>query len=269
MSTAKTLRLGRILQRVSGRSLIVPIDHGLTMGPLAGIESTHKVSEWLHDPNIDALIAHKGMISRLAERRLLQDRGVIMHLNGMSGLAPESDRKEVLASVEAAARLGVDGVSMQMTFTGCNDRENWAQLGRVSDEAMALGFPLLVMLYDKVVSTDRRTRVTRLRQLLKGVIELGADAVKIALPESAEELEDTLDLLHEDILILVAGGALSDPDALLERVEHAISCGASGACIGRNVFANRGASAFLEKLSDIVHSGFTSPVSRGQLLHVY
>jgi len=269
MSTAKTLRLGRILQKASGRSLIVPIDHGLTMGPLAGIESAHKVSEWINDPHIDALIAHKGMIARLAERRLLQDRGVIMHLNGMSGLAPDADRKEILAGIETAARLGVDGVSMQTTFTGANDRENWAQLGRITDEAMALGFPLLVMLYDKVVSADRKTRVARMRQLLKGVIELGADAVKIALPETAGELEDIFELLHEDILVLVAGGALTEADALLERIEHAVNCGASGVCIGRNVFANRHASAFLEKLSDVVHAGFASTISRGQLLHAY
>jgi class I fructose-bisphosphate aldolase/fructose-bisphosphate aldolase/2-amino-3,7-dideoxy-D-threo-hept-6-ulosonate synthase len=269
MSTAKAIRLGRILQKVSGRSLIVPIDHGLTMGPLAGIESTHKVAEWINDPHIDALIAHKGMITRLAERRLLQDRGVIMHLNGMCDLAPDADRKETLAGIASAVHLGVDGVSMQMTFTGANDRESWVQLGRVSDEAMTNGFPLLVMLYDKVVSHDRKTRIARMRQLIKGVIELGADAVKIAIPETTGELEDIFDLLHEDILILVAGGSLTKAESLLERVEHALNCGASGVCIGRNVFANRNSSDFLENLANVVHSGFASTISRGQLLHAY
>jgi class I fructose-bisphosphate aldolase len=269
MSTAKTIRLGRILQKSSQRSVIVPLDHGLTVGPIAGIESTHRISEWIGDPNIDAVIAHKGMIARLAERNLLHGRGVILHLNGMSMLAENPDDKEMVTEIETALRLGVDAVSVQVNFTGKNDGANLKLLGRVADQAAQHGFPLLVMLYDKTLKLDFKSGVTRTRHLLRAAVELGADAIKIAMPESPAELEHVFDGIHEDVLMFVAGGNAGDPDLLLARVDHAIANGASGVCIGRNVFGSKNAGDMLEKLSDVVHAGISAPVTRGQLLHAY
>ena len=269
MSTAKTIRLGRILQKTSHRSVIVPIDHGLTVGPLPGIESTHKISNWIVDPGIDAVIAHKGMITRLAERQLLHGRGVILHLNGMSSLASQPDNKEMLSGVETALHLGVDAVSLQVNFTGHNDRENLRLLGEASDQAARHRFPLFVMLYDKVVEKNIKNRVARSRQLLRAAIELGADGIKIGMPETQVDVEEIFHEIHEDVLLFVAGGNVVDENHLLARIEHALSAGASGVCVGRNVFARRNVGAFLEKLSGVVHAGLAAPVSRGQLIHAY
>ena len=94
-----------------------------------------------------------------------------------------------------------------------------------------------------------------LRQLLRATVELGVDAIKIALPETLEELDSTFESIHEDVLLFVAGGDLGNEELLLSRIEHALTCGASGVCIGRNVFARRQVGLFLEKLSEIVHTG--------------
>jgi class I fructose-bisphosphate aldolase len=269
MSVAKKIRIGRILQRESKRSLIVPIDHGLTLGPLPGIENTHRISRWMSDPHIDAIIAHKGIITRLAERNLLQDRGVILHLNGMNQLANKPDDKEMLTSIETAIHLGVDAVSLQVNFNAENDRANWALLGHVADQAFRHGLPLLTMLYDKVPSASRKARVLRARQLLRVAVELGTDAIKIGMPESSVELEEILDSIHEDVLMFVAGGDVADECQLLAQVTHAIENGASGVCMGRNIFNRTDTSSFLQKLSDVIHGGYSLPITRGELLHAY
>src|SRR5436190_20990584 len=105
MNTAKKIRLGRILRNADRRGIIVPIDHGLTLGPIAGIESVGQMEEFITHPQIDAVIAHKGILSRLAERDLLSGKGVILHVNGMSSLAENPDNKEVLTGVDMALRL--------------------------------------------------------------------------------------------------------------------------------------------------------------------
>ena len=34
----KKIRMERIMDRVSGKTVIVPMDHGVTLGPMAGLD---------------------------------------------------------------------------------------------------------------------------------------------------------------------------------------------------------------------------------------
>src|SRR4051812_893672 len=103
MSTpAKLLRLSRFKRRGARAGLLVPIDHGLTMGPLAGIRTLDEVGSWITHPAVAGIVAHKGIVERLAARALLAGTGVMIHLNGMAAFAPESDTKELVTSVRAA-----------------------------------------------------------------------------------------------------------------------------------------------------------------------
>src|SRR4051812_48782836 len=108
MTATKKIRLSRIFRSFEERSIIIPIDHGLTLGPIPGIESSRRIGRFITHPRVDALIAHKGMLARLAERNLTAGKGLILHINGMSALAENPDDKEPLTGVEAALRLGAD-----------------------------------------------------------------------------------------------------------------------------------------------------------------
>jgi len=253
MSTAKKIRLGRLLNKETRKSLIVPIDHGLTVGPLKGLESSGQISRWIDDPNIDAVIAHKGMIERLVDRGLLQRKGIILHLNGMNTLAENPDDKATLSNLQSALRLGVDGVSLQVNFTGRNDRDNWKMLGAAGDEAAAHGLPLLCMLYDKVPASNETTQAARLRQLMRVAVELGSDAIKISLGQANAEIYEVIQSLSEDVLVFVAGGELTEEQKLLSQVTQAMHHGASGLCMGRNIFERKNPALFLKTLAELVH----------------
>jgi fructose-bisphosphate aldolase, class I len=256
MDTAKKIRLSRILNPDSKRGIIVPIDHGLTLGPIKGLESTRRMAPWIKSDGINAIIAHKGMVVRLAERDLLGGRGVILHLNGMNAMAGQPDNKEMLTNLKTAARLGVDAVSLQINFTGENDAFNWKLLGQVADEAAQLGFPVLTMLYDKTSNLESKVKINRFRQLLRVAVELGTDAIKIAMPPSLAVLAEILDPVKDDAMIFLAGGEASDNERLLQQVDQAMGLGVSGVCMGRNVFANSDPSGFLKELSQVVHGGY-------------
>jgi class I fructose-bisphosphate aldolase/fructose-bisphosphate aldolase/2-amino-3,7-dideoxy-D-threo-hept-6-ulosonate synthase len=266
MNTAKKIRLGRLMRNADRRAIIVPIDHGLTLGPIAGIESVSQMAEFITHPRIDAVIAHKGILSRLAERDLLSGKGVILHVNGMSSLAETPDNKEILTGVDTALRLGADAISLQVNFTGRNDSANLRMLGKTVDEASRLGLPVLTMLYDKVESKDAEAGARRLRQLLRAAIELGSDAIKIGF---VERLELALADVHEDAHVFVAGGAVASDAFVLKQIASALALGAAGACIGRNVFAKPDAGAFLEKLGKTVHGGARPVSASGEYLHAF
>jgi len=251
-SAGKQIRWSRFRYPRSRFGLIVPIDHGLTVGPMAGLESVSQVGRWIAHPGITGIIAHKGIVERLAAHDCLRGLGVMVHLNGMSSIAPAPDQKEMLTTVESALRLGADGVSVQVNYDGKNDGHNLRLLGAVVDDAAGYGLPVLAMVYDKVEARERGKRVERLRHLMRIAIELGVDAIKIAAPEDLGELPDLLAGLCEDAAIFVAGGAKRSDAELFELTALAAAAGASGLCVGRNVFQRPSPAAVLDDLSAIL-----------------
>jgi fructose-bisphosphate aldolase, class I len=248
----KLLRLSRFRYRGSRCGLIVPIDHGVTIGPVEGLISVGRIGSWIAHPGVTGIIAHKGLIERLAQRELIGKLGVMLHLNGMSVLAQKPDRKEMLTGIETALRLGVDGVSVQVNYDGTNDAHNMTLLGAVVDEAHRYGVPVLTMLYDKVPAQEPLMQIERLRHLMRISLELGSDVLKIATPSSLDEIPAILDGLCEDIPIFFAGGELCSDEKLLDMTERVVRHGAAGLCMGRNVFQRDSADALLSKLSTIL-----------------
>jgi class I fructose-bisphosphate aldolase/fructose-bisphosphate aldolase/2-amino-3,7-dideoxy-D-threo-hept-6-ulosonate synthase len=247
MHTGKSLRLARFFYAGTRVGTIVPIDHGLTIGPVDGVKSTAQIAEWIGDPAITGVIAHKGVVERLADRGALAGKGVMVHLNGMSTLGPAPDTKELVTKVESALALGADAVSFQVNFDGSNDAHNLALTGALVDEAARYGLPTLAMIYDKVEATGR-ARLDRIRHLMRIAIELGVDALKIGVPASLADVPELFDGLAVDAPIFFAGGSLCDEDDLADLARVAVQCGGAGLCVGRNVFQRPLPGIVLERL---------------------
>jgi fructose-bisphosphate aldolase, class I len=246
----RKLRERRVFLRDGRGVLIVPVDHGLTLGPITGMQSTHDFAGWIRSKHISAVLGHKGLVERLIMRDMLDPAtGIIVHLNGMPTLAPAADTKVMLASVESALQLGADAVSIQVNFRQDNFAHNLAMLGAVTDAAHAAGLPVLTMLYDKVQSPSPAERLDRLHHLVRAAAELGSDAVKLAFPQSQHESESILSRHGQDIHILFAGGDKMPEDLLVSTTRASILHGARGLCIGRNVFQHPRPTILLERLA--------------------
>lgn len=250
--SGKIHRLARFRYPGSPLGLIVPIDHGLTIGPVSGLSNIDEIAGWLDHPAITGVIGHKGMIARLTERGLLSRLGVMVHLNGMSALGATADRKERLTAVETAVRLGADAVSLQVNFDGTNDAHNLALLGAVVDEAARFALPVLAMVYDKVTTSSEDSRIARLRHLMRIGWELGVDAVKIAPPDEFARIAPLMTGLADDLPIFFAGGEVTSHDRTAGLAREAIRCGAAGLCAGRNVFGQSNPAEALDRLGAVL-----------------
>ncbi|EYF01223.1 class I fructose-bisphosphate aldolase [Chondromyces apiculatus] len=249
---AKQIRWSRFLDRKSGRGIIVPIDHGLTIGPVEGLDSAEQVARWIGHPGITGVIAHKGMVERLGRLGLLRGKGIMVHLNGMMSLSAEPDRKERLTSVEAALRLGADAVSLQLNFDGKNDAHNLTELGELVDEARHYGMPVLTMLYDKVVCDTEELSMRRQRHLVRACVELGTDALKLAAPASHAQIPTILRGVHEHTAMFFAGGVVRSEEEILAMAREVVLHGGTGLCVGRNIFQREDVNAMLSRLQKIV-----------------
>lgn len=247
----RKLRQRRLLYSGSNVGLIVPIDHGLTVGPISGLQNMRDISRWIGDDNISAVIAHKGMLERLVTQNLLHSStGVILHLNGMPSMSKEADTKQMVTHVDAALRLGADAVSVQVNFTANNYGHNLSLLGAVTDATHAAGLPLLTMLYDKVETTSSIEKIDRMHKLIRLVTEFGADSIKIGFPESMDLLGELISSHRDSIQIFFAGGEKMDEKRLQDWTLAAMQRGANGLCIGRNVFQHPEPSSILRALSE-------------------
>src|SRR5262245_35323188 len=104
MSAAQKHRLSKFLT-ADTLSVVVPIDHGLTLGPIPGLERISDAIPILSHPAVRGFVAHKGALERLLGGGRYADKGVMLHLNGMVSSARTADTKVRVASLETAVRL--------------------------------------------------------------------------------------------------------------------------------------------------------------------
>ena len=228
---ARQRRWHRFLDTRSGKALIVPIDHGLTLGPIAGIASPQGILDWLAPEALTGVILHKGMAERLGG---LPGCGLMLHLNGSMSIDATPDLKVMLTSVDAAVRLGADAVSIQVNFNRDCASHNLRMLGRVVDDAHLLGLPVLAMVYDKLDIAGPNP--VTLRHFMRAAVELGVDALKILPPADLDAMPDLIDGVQEHTPVLFAGGPLAGDGALLQLARAVVASGAAGLCVGRNLF---------------------------------
>src|SRR4030043_1190133 len=137
MNEGKTRRLKQIFQK-DNRTVIVPMDHGVTIGPVQGITNMQNITNQLIKGKVDAILVHKG----IAKSTDVDGAGLIVMLSGMSNLSPNINSKVQVCSVQEAIRIGADAVAVHVNV-GAQDEDKMLQnLGKVAEECAAFGFPL-------------------------------------------------------------------------------------------------------------------------------
>jgi predicted phospho-2-dehydro-3-deoxyheptonate aldolase len=243
----KARRLGRLLSPVSGRGVFLPIDQPFTLGPLPGVADMRRDLPLLLAGAPDAVIAHRGLISK----GLLGgcSSAIVLHLSAATALSGRADVKTLLTGVEDALHLGVDAVSVHISFGIAEETPMLAAAGLVAASCDDWGVPLLVMAY--VVGSPPDREPEKLAHAARVAAELGADIVKIPYTGSAESFADVVSSCF--VPVLMAGGTKAPWEDVLTDVRDAISAGARGACIGRNVFQRADPIAALADLRVAVH----------------
>ncbi|MEM0017795.1 MAG: fructose-bisphosphate aldolase, partial [Candidatus Korarchaeum sp.] len=136
------MRLSRIMR--DGKMLCIPMDHGVTDGPIKGLTDINWIVSEVAKGGATCVVLHKGMMKSLREAKV----PVIMHMSASTSLGPEPNRKVRVAEVIEAVRLGADGVSVHVNVGGeRSEPEMLEKLGFVAAEADELGMPLLAMMY--------------------------------------------------------------------------------------------------------------------------
>lgn len=252
----KSIRIERIFNRNTGKAVIVPMDHGVTVGPIKGIKSVKAIADAIASGGADAAIVHKGA-AIFGHRGYGRDLGLIIHLSASTSLGPDPNNKVLVASVEEALKLGADGVSVHVNIGAEDEGRMLSTFGEISRKCQEWGMPLLAMMYPRGKKIGDEYSSEAVAHAARVGAELGADIVKTNY--TGDPGSFSLVVESCPVPLVIAGGPRvgSEMD-LLVMVEGAINAGARGVAIGRNIFQSEDPALITRRICGVVHGGMTA-----------
>lgn len=251
MHLGTKLRLERIFNRDTNRAIIVPMDHGVSVGPLEGIVDMRETVSEMAEGGADAVLMHKGL-ARCGHRMVGRDLGLIIHLSASTSLTPHNNSKVLVSTVEEAIRLGADAVSVHVNLGDENERDMLAQMGAVADAANNWGMPLLAMMYGRGPNIRNSYDPAIVAHCARVGVELGADVVKVPYTGDMESFNRVVESCC--VPVVIAGGPKMDATRdFLQMVHDSLEAGGAGLSVGRNVFQHPRRVLLLRALRGIVH----------------
>ncbi|MCL1889208.1 MAG: 2-amino-3,7-dideoxy-D-threo-hept-6-ulosonate synthase [Desulfovibrionaceae bacterium] len=255
MHTGKAIRMERIVNRNTRKTIIVPMDHGVSVGPLDGLANMpHAINE-VAEGGVNAVLEHRGLI-RCGHRKGGKDVGLILHLSSSTELSSKPNRKTLTASVEDAIKVGADGVSIHINLGDPDEAEMLRDFGKVARDAEEWGMPLLAMVYGRGPKIPNSLDPRIVAHCARVGVELGADMVKV--PYTGDM--DSFKFVTENccVPVVIAGGPKTETTReFLQMVKDADLAGSTGLSVGRNIFQHPSPRLMSMALAGIVHENWS------------
>ena len=251
----KSVRMERILDRKSGNTVIVPMDHGISSGPIEGLTDMKRATNAVAEGGADAVLLHKGIV-RAGHRGYGRDVGLIVHLSASTSLGPDPLNKVRVTTVDEAIKLGADAVSVHVNIGAENEPEMLRKLGETAQICEEWGMPLLAMMYPRGRKVTDEHDVKFVKHVARVGAELCADIIKTNYTGTPDSFREVVE--GTPIPVVIAGGPKMETDKeVLEMIKEAMDAGGRGVSIGRNIFQHRNPTKMTRAVADIVHKNIS------------
>jgi len=238
MVTGYQIRMNRILK--NGKMLCIPMDHGISSGPLKGIEDPYPLIYNCQNFGLTSVIINKGILKNLPKPTKI---GLLVHYSASTSLSMSSNRKMLTGSVEEALRLGADGVSLHINIGGKEEPEMLEQLGRIADDC--------AMMYPRGENIKNPHDPEIVAHVSRIGAECGADIVKTLYTGDVDSFAKVVK--STPVPVVIAGGPKANTDMdVLQMTEEAMQAGAKGVTYGRNIFEHKDPPKMTHALAAII-----------------
>jgi class I fructose-bisphosphate aldolase len=261
--TGKKIRLGRLFDQKSHRTLIVAYSHGVIMGPRPGMGSLEEMQRMsLALGRANGLMIAPGSVTRLEEAFIGRQRpSLIVHIDYQSysrDIMPYTEGATVeMAQIEDVVAAGADGV-MTYLYMGYEDPEREKmEIARNARLARACERWGMILMIEPRSAREARIPADKTDPKIMALYcrvsaDIGADLVKCIHPGSEEALRSVIEGCTAPVL--VAGGSRAEKaEQAYARAESALRAGAAGLVYGRNIYEAPDPAAELERYIKIVH----------------
>jgi class I fructose-bisphosphate aldolase len=251
MTIGKSIRIERIINRDTGRAIIVPLDHGVSVGPIEGITDMRDTVTNIVAGGANAVLMHKGVV-RCGHRARGRDVGLIIHLSASTNLSPYPNAKTLVCTVEEAIKLGADAVSVHVNLGDETEARMLDDMGMVTEAAAAWSMPVLAMMYARGPKIKNEFDADVVAHCARVGNELGADVVKVPYTGDPDTFAKVV--AGCCVPVVIAGGPKTDTTrGFLTMIADSVAAGGAGLSVGRNIFQDKDPAKLLQAVTAIVH----------------
>jgi fructose-bisphosphate aldolase/2-amino-3,7-dideoxy-D-threo-hept-6-ulosonate synthase len=247
----KRIRMDRIMNRNTRRTVIMPMDHGVTMGPLKGLQDMKITVNQVAEGGANAVVLHKGII-RAGYRGYGKDIGLIMHLSGSTILGPDPNDKILIADVEEGIRLGADAISIHVNVGSDTESSQLEALGSTARKCEEWGMPLIAMIYPRGKKIKDQYDVDVVKHAARIGAELGADIIKTNYTGSPDTFKEVVNGCPVPV-VMAGGPKTKTTEEFCQMVYDMVLAKGAGVAAGRNVFQHNNPIGMIKVLCGIVH----------------
>ena len=254
----KDVRISRILS-AEKRSLIVPLDHGLPIGPIQGITNLRQTLTKILLAQPDGVLLTPGQVQVCRDLLLGREAPAILIRVDWTNLFRSETNSEAYASICKpidALAYGAEAVVTYL-FSGYEDStvetDNITNVAKVARECDALGIPLVVeaMARGKLLKGhEHDPKEVCIPVRMAG--EIGADLIKTDYTGDKDSFRQIVNA--SPVPVMIAGGPkMSTLSDILQTVHDSMEAGACGIFFGRNVFQASDPAKMVKALRAMIH----------------
>lgn len=249
----KKLRLGRIFDNQTNRTVIAAMDHGLFMGPVKGLENVSLTARKAVEGGANAVIVSPGALRQVADE-VRGKAGVIMRIDGaVTMYGPDFFSTRRIAFVKNAVRSGADAVIAMGYIGAARESETLENLSQIAQECEEVGMPLLAEMIpvqgEKIKDPYGADAVGLAARV---GAEIGADIIKTHYTGQESTFREVV--RGCSVPIIIAGGPkMKTEEQALAVVREAMRGGAAGVAFGRNIWQSQNPEGIVRAIVEIVH----------------
>jgi fructose-bisphosphate aldolase, class I len=236
----------------NGHSMLLAYDQGLEHGPSLDFNDKNVEPSYVMDVAIkggfNGIVFQKG----LAEKYYSGKVPLILKVNGKASLAKGEPIARQNCSVEYAVSLGAKAIGYTIYLGSALEPEMFQEFGRIQEQAHEAGLPAIAWVYPRGGAIQNDTSREIVSYAARSGLELGADAVKIKYTGDSESFSWAVKSAGKAHVFMSGGPKAPTDDAFLVQVKGAISAGATGLAVGRNVWQHPDPLRIADELREII-----------------
>ena len=236
-------RISKIIKPHNNRALMLAVDHGYFLGPTEKLEVPRKTIAPILK-YCDSLMLTRG-VQRTSVPDTTDTPMVLRVSGGSSIIGEDLSQEDITVSIKEAIRLNASALAMSIFVGSKYEYQTIVNLGKLVSKAEEYGIPVLaVTAVGKELGKDARY----LSLACRIAAEQGAHIVKTYYCDNFEKVVNSC-----PVPIIIAGGKKIPEREALQLTYNAISKGAVGVDMGRNIWQSDNPVAMIRAVRAIVH----------------
>ncbi len=261
-------RIKRLFNPETGKAVMMPMDHGLGMGRVAGLEDPLQAFTRFVELGVDALLVNFGILKQTYSYRRGLDNvpGIIMGIDFIeiwNNWKTPIDRKGIIgycitATVEQAVKYEADAVKVYYAL-GLDPQlqiEVIRSICKVISECDKYNMPIMIepTAEGEYIPFDKKGDPQIIADGCRFALEMGADVIKAPYPDTDDKEVFAQICKEAHVPIVLLGGAKKgNVRSVLEIAKAGIEAGARGTIFGRNVWGRPNLDVVVKALQEVVH----------------